>query len=1205
MHYKLKVKSLMSLLLLVLLVMTLLPVTARAATVNVENEQELKTAILNASDGDIISVNADITVTEATYTLSVTRSITLTSANGSTLDLGGNNGSRIYISSSAEARFDGDLTVTGSDTYVVYVWGTLTLAGDASIEQTKNGEVYAVYNNSGGTVSITGGNIKSTRYAVLNNSGGTVNITGGNIEGTFIGIANFGELAISEGSIQGSYAVSVGTGATADISGGTFTGTGATQYALSCGGTANITGGTFNGTVRTTSGGTINVDTTDGNVTFTDGVGFDQGGHTRNYLSEIPDPDDMAIGSPETLTLQGVYSGVTFSIDSDATPAGLGASISDNTVTLDPTLPGTHPLVLAANAAGDDSQLLRLTIPVTVTGSAPVCEIGDVGFPTLEAALDAVQDNETITLLQSIDHSQPIVIDGETITFDLGSFNLNIDTSATAGSTGLTAINSGKVSCSGSGKLNVTSSQYGVIAQDGSEIHVSGSVIADQYGVVTSGSGNPKVTVDGDVTVTGQTESNVVDAVSAGGYATVEIGGYVTANRTRHAQNVTAVYSNGSTITIGKDVTTKGSGVNVQNDGNVTIDGALDYDPTGAVSSYIKLGIDVAGVKTADDYEDTSTKPGYKEYKNGNNIVWIKDAEQLGEPTGLAWDTSEGQLKATWTSVSNADQYKVEYYKDGSKLGMSTTVNSPSTSTDDIKDNLLVWGQGSYTFTVQAMAADVSSYTDSEISEPSGPYTHTPGGTTYSVTVNGSYASSTGAGSYAEGATVTINAGNRSGYTFTGWTYSDVTITNANNKEASFTMPAKNVTVTANWSYNSGGGSGGSGSSTPPKPTYNADVKEETGSETTLPVTVNKNNGIASIDTASGRMSSGETVVTMPSIPGIETYSAGIPVPDLSTSEAQGTLALHTDHGIVTVPSNMLTGVTGISGSKAQISIGQGDKTTLTEDVKAAIGNRPLVQLALSIDGKQTNWSNPGVPVTVSIPYTPTAAELANPENIVVWYIDGSGNAVEVPSGRYDPATGLVTFTTTHFSNYAVVYVTKTFDDLGIADWARKPIEVLASKGILRGVSETEYAPGTNITRADFLCFLIRTLSVDAKFDGNFDDIDNGAYYYREIGIARKLGITSGTGDNKFDPDESITRQDMMVLTERALRMLNKLKAQGTASDLDMFGDRSLVAAYAVDGVASVVKEGLIVGSGGKINPLGNTTRAEAAVFLYRIYNKY
>jgi hypothetical protein len=107
------------------------------------------------------------------------------------------------------------------------------------------------------------------------------------------------------------------------------------------------------------------------------------------------------------------------------------------------------------------------------------------------------------------------------------------------------------------------------------------------------------------------------------------------------------------------------------------------------------------------------------------------------------------------------------------------------------------------------------------------------------------------------------------------------------------------------------------------------------------------------------------------------------------------------------------------------------------------------------------------------------------------------------------------------------------------------------------------------------------------------------------MGIAKKLGIASGTGNNRFSPNESITRQDMMVLTERALRMLKKLEVQGTVSDLEKFSDQSLIGDYAIDSVASLIKEGLIVGNIDKVNPLGNTTRAEAAVFLYRVYIKY
>ena len=83
-----------------------------------------------------------------------------------------------------------------------------------------------------------------------------------------------------------------------------------------------------------------------------------------------------------------------------------------------------------------------------------------------------------------------------------------------------------------------------------------------------------------------------------------------------------------------------------------------------------------------------------------------------------------------------------------------------------------------------------------------------PAGTTCAVTVNGSYATATGAGDYFMGETVQISAGTRSGYTFTGWTSDDVAITDASSADASFTMPGKAVTVTANWKSNSSSSSG-------------------------------------------------------------------------------------------------------------------------------------------------------------------------------------------------------------------------------------------------------------------------------------------------------------------------------------------------------------------------------------------------------------
>ncbi|MDD3363508.1 MAG: S-layer homology domain-containing protein [Syntrophomonas sp.] len=374
--------------------------------------------------------------------------------------------------------------------------------------------------------------------------------------------------------------------------------------------------------------------------------------------------------------------------------------------------------------------------------------------------------------------------------------------------------------------------------------------------------------------------------------------------------------------------------------------------------------------------------------------------------------------------------------------------------------------------------------------------------------------------------------------------------------------------------------------------------------------TLNSSTGTAAVavseETLNNALSgtAGNAIVEVPQVSGAKAYETNLPADAIASATGKA-IEIRTEFATVTVPSIMLTAEAAGNAASAALTVSMADTTKLPGQVQAQIGSKPVIELSLKLDGRATSWNNPDAPVTVTVPFKPTIEELADPEHITVWYIDGAGNAVSVPSGRYDLVTGTVRFSTTHFSKFAVVYVTKTFKDSERVVWARKQIEILASKDILKGKTDTEYAPQTNITRADFLYFLVRTLGIDAKVDGNFDDIYSDAYNYKEIGIAKKLGITSGTGNNKFSPDASLTRQDMMVLTDWALRILKKLEVQGIASDLDKFSDTSLVAAYAVNGVASVVKEGLIVGSGDKVNPLGNTTRAEAAVFLYRLYNKY
>ncbi len=177
------------------------------------------------------------------------------------------------------------------------------------------------------------------------------------------------------------------------------------------------------------------------------------------------------------------------------------------------------------------------------------------------------------------------------------------------------------------------------------------------------------------------------------------------------------------------------------------------------------------------------------------------------------------------------------------------------------------------------------------------------------------------------------------------------------------------------------------------------------------------------------------------------------------------------------------------------------------------------------------------------------------------------------------------------------------FTDITNYAWANEAIVALAEKGIIKGVSDTEFAPANDIKRADFMLLLVRMLDLKADVTSNFDDISADKYYYEGVGIAKALGLTTGVGDNKFNPEASITRQDMFVLAYRILQMQNAGLVDADESAINTFDDYSKIADYAKEGLSSLVKNNLVKGSDNKINPVGNATRAETAVFIYRLYN--
>lgn len=179
--------------------------------------------------------------------------------------------------------------------------------------------------------------------------------------------------------------------------------------------------------------------------------------------------------------------------------------------------------------------------------------------------------------------------------------------------------------------------------------------------------------------------------------------------------------------------------------------------------------------------------------------------------------------------------------------------------------------------------------------------------------------------------------------------------------------------------------------------------------------------------------------------------------------------------------------------------------------------------------------------------------------------------------------------------------IPERFTDLESVSWAKDAIYALAEKGVIKGTSETEFSPVNPIRRGDFVALIVRMFQLESEYTSSFADVPRDSYYYPEITAAKSLGIIDGVGDNHFNPEGMITRQDMMTMTYRAMARLGKIPGDVTKDSLN-FNDGGQIAEYAAEAVQVLVSMQLIQGNAeNNVCPLDQTTRAEAAVFLNRI----
>lgn len=228
-----------------------------------------------------------------------------------------------------------------------------------------------------------------------------------------------------------------------------------------------------------------------------------------------------------------------------------------------------------------------------------------------------------------------------------------------------------------------------------------------------------------------------------------------------------------------------------------------------------------------------------------------------------------------------------------------------------------------------------------------------------------------------------------------------------------------------------------------------------------------------------------------------------------------------------------------------------------------------------------------------------TKAQAAKITTAVV--VEANGTARHVPTSVYEQGgKWYAKINSMTNSTYALIINESKPTDVS-GKWYEAAANELSAREVTDGVFTTAFEGEKNITRAEFAALLVNGLGLPKGGTADFTDVAADAWYSKALATAVEYGVVKGVGRDEFAPDATITRQEAMVMIQRAASVVGYT---GGGTESGSFADRNEVGAWAADGVAFNLANGLIVGSDGKISPKETITRAETATVLLRLLQK-
>lgn len=175
------------------------------------------------------------------------------------------------------------------------------------------------------------------------------------------------------------------------------------------------------------------------------------------------------------------------------------------------------------------------------------------------------------------------------------------------------------------------------------------------------------------------------------------------------------------------------------------------------------------------------------------------------------------------------------------------------------------------------------------------------------------------------------------------------------------------------------------------------------------------------------------------------------------------------------------------------------------------------------------------------------------------------------------------------------------FSDVKTDDWYYEYVKYINEKNLMKGISETEFAPNNTVTRAMFVTVLYRLEKEPTGAKADFADVLDGTYYENAVGWAVQNGIVNGVSETEFAPDNTITREQMATIIHRYMKFKGLDMSAGENADTASFEDFENVSDYAKDAFRYACSNGIISGtSKSTLSPKESATRAQMAAIFQR-----